>query len=635
MADDTAESYKERARACAYCNRSKTKCIWPGEPGFGTCERCIRLKRSCGLPEQGERRRRGPSTRVGQLEEKIDGIMSLLNASRQLQQQASPSSPTYSSPNSSRLAPIHPAHVGVADHDPQRTRLAHNSPRVPVSSLAHNTPPIDFFEIVPGLRVSVDEADRLLELYRTDCAPKFPFVRIPRCLTAYELSERQPFLFRAVIQVMAPQNALIQRDVARWIREQIAERVVVNQEKTLEILQALLIFIAWGELHFYIDPRGTNLLQIAAGLVIELGLNRPVKAGGRDLAVPSHVSNHFVDEARRLKGVRARPPHTLEDMRAFLGCFYINSMVAILFRHLPMLPYNNYVTTCRVNLETAQEYESDKFLCSLIRMQRVGCRMHALFPSVDMDGCEPADFSGPLHMTMSTLRAEMEAVRAEVPKDIQTHWHFEVCYHGLLLKLYEPATYMQPSSASSSFTEASWRTEALWSCLESAKAFFDAFSSIPAEELPYLPSPVFSHLSFAIVATSALFFLGDSDWDQAVVRRTIDFPNLVQRLSDRFDQADRVAAADGWKRKNKLVDDARPVMAMYRDKLRWIASWFLSKRGGTDEPQPPGADANAMDLDPAGFFAPADFDGDWWQALLGDRDDSFGQMEQSEGSSRQ
>ncbi len=62
---------------------------------------------------------------------------------------------------------------------------------------------------------------------------------------AVELSERHPLLFRTVIQSVAPQPPEVQRNASRWIREQIAMRAVVNQEKSLELLQVLLLYIGW------------------------------------------------------------------------------------------------------------------------------------------------------------------------------------------------------------------------------------------------------------------------------------------------------------------------------------------------------------------------------------------------------
>lgn len=170
---------------------------------------------------------------MGQLEAKLDGIMSLLHASRELQQQATPPSTITSPP--SREMPLEPQDVSPLPifHDPRMSCSAFLSP----GGL--------MFEIVPGFRISAEEADSILDLYRSQYSPKFPFVPIAPEITASELFERRPFLFRIIIQIIAPQSAATQRDVTIWVREQIAQHVLIEQDKRLELLQGLLLFISW------------------------------------------------------------------------------------------------------------------------------------------------------------------------------------------------------------------------------------------------------------------------------------------------------------------------------------------------------------------------------------------------------
>lgn len=280
---------KERVRACSYCNKSKTKCIWSGEPGVGSCQRCARLRRPCTVPNnQGERRRRGKSTRVGQLEEKIDGLVSLLNASRQIQQQSSvpepasltrnhdtpdnagfgqqptPATSTQEQPSASGnfcMLPMSCIHVcdghlgncsGHHAHDCIPSN--HNTLQTPSSATQSSSPKSHvpapgYIDIIPQphgyLRISMSEAERLLKLYQDDYHPKFPFVPVPRNTGAQDLFQKQPFLFRTIIQIVAPQNAAVQRAFTAWFREYIATHIVVKQEKRLDLLQAILLFIAW------------------------------------------------------------------------------------------------------------------------------------------------------------------------------------------------------------------------------------------------------------------------------------------------------------------------------------------------------------------------------------------------------
>lgn len=100
-------------------------------------------------------------------------------------------------------------------------------------------------EIVKGFRVSFYEADRALNLFRSIYSPYFPFVVVPVMTTSSDLYERSSFLFRTIVAVTVPQSPAVQADFKSWFKEYIAQHVVVNNERRLEILQAILIYLAW------------------------------------------------------------------------------------------------------------------------------------------------------------------------------------------------------------------------------------------------------------------------------------------------------------------------------------------------------------------------------------------------------
>lgn len=128
-----------------------------------------------------------------------------------------------------------------------------NSPKAPPDTAvpgfrAQNRPSPpgnESVEIIPGFRMTFFEADRALNIYRSLYAPYFPFVTIPVMATAYDFYEKTPFLFRTIVSVAAPQAPNTQSEFRDWFRRYIAEHLVVNNERRLEILQALLVHMAW------------------------------------------------------------------------------------------------------------------------------------------------------------------------------------------------------------------------------------------------------------------------------------------------------------------------------------------------------------------------------------------------------
>jgi hypothetical protein len=160
--------------------------------------------------------------------------------------------------------------------------------------------------------------------------------------------------------------------------------------------------------------------------------------------------------------------------------------------------------------------------------------------------------------------------------------------------------------------------------------FFDAYQSIPAGELPYLPFSGTPYLSFAVVTVSRLLFLNDSDWDVQLARKYVDFGNATERISDLFLEADQCARANEWRRKRKFVDEGRPTMLVSSEKLRWIRSWYMSKLASgasklvpVEEHQPQtttttdtGAQLPDLDMFDVDMPSPGQFDPSFWEALL-------------------
>ena len=198
------------------------------------------------------------ASRVGQLEQKIDGIMSLLSASQQIQQEQqftqvqeeAPAQPAWGPPRPGSFSSHSPDDGQVGSHQRECGNVdpAHEPPAVSVQSLLSPGSPtqgLERFEIVPGLSVTLHEAEQALDVYREVYSPKFPFVPIHPQISAAELYEKQPFLFRMVIQTVVPQTWQIQDAAKLWFREHIARHVVIRAERSLELLQGILLFLAW------------------------------------------------------------------------------------------------------------------------------------------------------------------------------------------------------------------------------------------------------------------------------------------------------------------------------------------------------------------------------------------------------
>lgn len=86
-----------------------------------------------------------------------------------------------------------------------------------------------------------------------------------------------------------------------------------------------------------------------------------------------------------------------------------------------IFPYTNYIGQCCQMLLDAREYESDKLLVGLVRMQRLLSRVSAAFPSPEVENATQSVFYAPLHMSMSTTRLELDALIKGQPEELKNN----------------------------------------------------------------------------------------------------------------------------------------------------------------------------------------------------------------------
>ena len=85
------------------------------------------------------------------------------------------------------------------------------------------------------------QAEILLDRYRRLLAPEMPFVVIPSHVTAQHLYTDKPLLLRAIVTVTYFHNLPEQRRMVKMMMRDVSERVLLNNEKNVGIIQAILV----------------------------------------------------------------------------------------------------------------------------------------------------------------------------------------------------------------------------------------------------------------------------------------------------------------------------------------------------------------------------------------------------------
>lgn len=159
-------------------------------------------------------------------------------------------------------------------------------------------------------------ADRQLEIFRRAFVNYFPFVVVPPKVSVEALRNDNPFLFLCIMAVTSFEDPILQRRLGKEIKQQVCDRLVMGCEASMDLLQGLLVFVAWY--HYFCVPGKHQyflVVQLCVNMCHELRLDLNEK-GKRGL-----------ETAQTQGGAR-----TPAEKRALLGTFCLTSTYALLTR---------------------------------------------------------------------------------------------------------------------------------------------------------------------------------------------------------------------------------------------------------------------------------------------------------------
>jgi hypothetical protein len=190
-------------------------------------------------------------------------------------------------------------------------------------------------DIVDEDMVSIERAETLVDVYKTDMMPHFPFVIISSTVTGGKLRHTKPFLFLAIVSVACFHDLDTQDKLCNRFKHMVSDKVLLGGDDCLELeyIQGLLIVLAWYGVVWSCGRNTTNTnrnqyhgrskyysqyLQLAISLAVDMRLDRkpvrpkPANAGNK--------RNPVVEKPGMLSH-----PWGPEEQRAAAGIFYISS----------------------------------------------------------------------------------------------------------------------------------------------------------------------------------------------------------------------------------------------------------------------------------------------------------------------
>jgi Fungal Zn(2)-Cys(6) binuclear cluster domain len=277
-------------------------------------------------------------------------------------------------------------------------------------------PSNQYADVIDRGILNMERATKMFNRYTIDMAPQLPAVIFPPGTTAADIRKSKPTLFLAVLCAgSGTDHPEIQRVLTKEVMQIYADRIICHGEKTLELVQALLVSTIWywppehfEELKFY------QLIHIAAVMGLDINI------GKKDKAPKSKMGGHGLWRDHPWRRAPFPDKDTFEAKRAWLGCYFMCSATSMGLRRPNLIRWSPYMAECVEVLESSPDAAStDKFLCQWVRNQRIAEEVSVQF-QMD-DPCAVVNIADPkVQYALKGFERDLEHWSEQVPKDLRT-----------------------------------------------------------------------------------------------------------------------------------------------------------------------------------------------------------------------
>lgn len=408
--------------------------------------------------------------------------------------------------------------------------------------------------------VSMERAETLVEVYKTDMMPHFPFVIVPPQVVGSELRHSKPFLFLAIVSVACFHDLNTQDKLCNRFKFMVSDKVLLGGDDCLklEYIQGLLIVLAWNQYHgrskYY-----SQYLQLAISLAVDMRLDRkPIRPK------PTNAGN-------KRNPVSEKPGLTnawgAEEQRAAAGLFYISSTVSKLFDKTNTFGCTQFIEEGTLALREKAEYRTDKDLYHVIRLQRIIENIDKIATATDSE----AD----AHSAYLRVRSELEEFRAYLCSDVSDSQLLFMQFHTAKLFLYQVAFFERNLQQSPAL-----HLNIICEGLEGTKSFLDLYLWLPPKSEMALTNTEWIQLSFGVTLAAKFAIVSK---DPAVEPQTRDLRHRLNIDHVFRHLALRIGALVGRAGEGNKHKD---VFSYYEQRVRQIQKWYerMIQATGADSP---------------------------------------------------
>ncbi|OKL62911.1 hypothetical protein UA08_01199 [Talaromyces atroroseus] len=570
----------KRPRACEACRQLKVRCEPDNDNPAGSCKRCAKAKRKCVVTAPTRKRQKKTDSRVSDLEKKIDA----LTASLQVSKRAGATPPVNDGSRDQATAPPRrwlggeqPATVSASPTSgAKRTFSGDTKSSQPPGQLSQggffatassnslselrgtkmpstwqssagnpshsNSNADEIIDVIDRGLIDFQTATDIFNHYVEKVAPTLPIVIFPAGTTMSDVRHNKPILFHAImtlsIAIVRPE---LQMSLVQEVHRIFADRVVVKGEKSLELVQSIMLACIWytppdqfEELKFF------QFIHLAVVMAMDIGMGRVTRRkGGNQYGLLREImgKNHN-------RGLME--PDAPETRRIWLGAYFMAVNAAMALRRPLLCRWLPYMDECIEILRNSPE-PSDKILIHWAKLSHIAEEIGFQF---SMD-----DPTSNLSMSDTKVRYALKGFEKQLDEwrqEIAPENYSSVLRHAEnIVNIYMHEIAMHNDHNIDDFTPpfstgiqsdfniekaATAQIDALTACLTSIHTALDCILHIEPADLICLPTVFYARTAYAFIALLKMFSAISSDKGLARVFSLSDlkleeyFDNMISHL---------------------------------------------------------------------------------------------------------
>ncbi|KUI64004.1 Transcriptional regulator WAR1 [Cytospora mali] len=523
--------------ACTNCAKAKCKCVYRGTGGrLEICQRCFRLNKEC-QPSVPSRRRnhtkKTPGSRTAHLEEKLDDLVSLIR-SQAVAKGANNAASTPPAPDVALDQPHTSSHVATVSSIPSGS-----SPRMVALPNPHTSdmwcidnvteemtstcrgPGSEYDHYIPH-----DIAEDSIAYFRRVSISFAPIVYISPTTSSEQLRQSRPLLWLSILSSTA-RSTKEAHAIGDRIRQIVSQKVLLEAERSMDLLQGLLVFLTWPHAHKKGNPFLSVWTNIGVGMAQDLGLT-----------AMKGESSFMYAKKFALPGSRPQfsKERSMEERRTVLALFVWCNTVSQMLRRENTLPWTPHMEECLRVLVKHPEWEGDRVLAIRVRCALITEQLTSVLIQQALDS-EPQT---PLYF-IRALDAQVQDVWRTLQESASISNNEYVLLHvyGIEVNVNELALNLEQSASNA---DVMVRVEKLHRCLKAIEKWFQIYERIPASMAIGITFDTFIQLVHCTVALIRLTrFDNFPAWDTAEVRRRLDIFSLLDRIADAMENLSTAA----------------------------------------------------------------------------------------------